>query len=184
MAKLVKGDCMAKNRNYGADLAQAAHDAGKKYGKKSLTFNEHKAIQKNAFPKENRYSDSGLKSMLTQKGIPYDNSSSKGGCFITTAVCNSMNLPDDCYELTTFRKFRDTYMMENDDKRNDVSEYYEIAPKICESINKLYNSNAIYRSILCDYLMPVLHEIEAGNNQRAYDLYKMMVLTLRGNYLQ
>lgn len=32
------------------------------------------------------------------------------GCFITTAVCDSFNKLDDCYELTMFRDFRDNWL--------------------------------------------------------------------------
>lgn len=33
-----------------------------------------------------------------------------GGCYITTAVCEFYGKPDDCYELTEFRKFRDEWL--------------------------------------------------------------------------
>ncbi|MDD2981362.1 MAG: hypothetical protein PHN80_15520, partial [Hespellia sp.] len=31
-------------------------------------------------------------------------------CYVTTAVCRSMNKPDDCYELTMLREYRDKYL--------------------------------------------------------------------------
>ena len=34
----------------------------------------------------------------------------RGGCYITTAVCEFYGKPDDCHELTQFRKFRDEWL--------------------------------------------------------------------------
>lgn len=36
-----------------------------------------------------------------------------GGCYITTATCEEYGKPDDCYELTTFRNFRDNWLKNN-----------------------------------------------------------------------
>ena len=33
------------------------------------------------------------------------------GCFLTTATVKYMGKPDDCYELTVLRDFRDKYML-------------------------------------------------------------------------
>ena len=49
-------------------------------------------------------------------------------CYITTAVCKTHNKPDDCYELTTLRGYRDTYLMKTETGREIVEEYYNVAP--------------------------------------------------------
>ena len=36
-------------------------------------------------------------------------------CYITTAVCKSLNKPDDCYELNLLREYRDQYLMRTKD---------------------------------------------------------------------
>ncbi len=60
---------------------------------------------------------------------------SKDGCFITTAVLRNIGILDDkCYELETFRKFRDTYIQTN--HPNLVDEYYVIAPTIVAKLNE------------------------------------------------
>lgn len=66
------------------------------------------------------------------------------GCFITTAVCEYYNKPDDCYELTVLRDFRDSYMLKNNELSKLVNEYYEIAPDLVEKLNSLPNKDEVY----------------------------------------
>ena len=51
-------------------------------------------------------------------------------CFITTAVCEAEGKPDDCAELTAFRRFRDGWLSQQPDGPALIEEYYEIAPAI------------------------------------------------------
>jgi hypothetical protein len=48
------------------------------------------------------------------------------GCFITTAVCDFLSEPDDCYELTLFRSFRDNWLSFQPDGKQLVEQYYDI----------------------------------------------------------
>ena len=51
-------------------------------------------------------------------------------CYITTAVCESLGKPDDCYELNLLRDYRDSYLMKQEDGEALVQRYYDIAPTI------------------------------------------------------
>lgn len=109
-----------------------------------------------------------------------DYSSGEGGCFITTAVCKTFGKPDDCYELTAFRNFRDTFMQQSEVMKKDVLEYYRIAPAICSKISESKEqANSIYTDIWNNSLSKALKEIEMGNNENAYKIYKDMVLDLK-----
>jgi hypothetical protein len=67
-----------------------------------------------------------------------------GGCFITTAVCLSGNKPDDCYELQTLRKFRDSWLVEWHPE--DVKQYYAEAPMIVSKISAREDAARIFNS--------------------------------------
>lgn len=110
--------------------------------------------------------------------------SSSSGCFITTATCKSHNLPDDCHELTSLRAFRDNFMKKDEKMMAEVMEYYEIAPKICSNIDKLENSSEIYDSIWSEYLRDAVDSVDAGENQKAYEIYKNMVFDLKKRFLE
>lgn len=104
-------------------------------------------------------------------------------CFITTAVCDSKQKPDDCYELTTLRAYRDDYMMQSEEGRRMVEEYYDVAPGLVQVINMQNNASEIYEDIYKSYLMPCVHLIENKENEACRDLYEEMVRELEKTYL-
>ena len=104
-------------------------------------------------------------------------------CFITTAVCGSFGKPDNCYELTSFRKFRDTYMLKTKEGEALVEEYYDVAPAIVTCIDMEADSASVYKSIWNRWLSPCLSDMEAGRAELCEARYKEMVLDLRKRYL-
>lgn len=103
-------------------------------------------------------------------------------CYITTAVCESRNKPDDCYELSVLRSFRDNYLLQSAEGEAMVHEYYDVAPSIVKHIGKRSDSDKIYEGIWQQYLFPCIHLIEAGQNEECVELYKQMVYELKGLY--
>lgn len=86
-----------------------------------------------------------------------------GGCYITTAICEASGKPDDCYELTKLRNFRDNWLAKQPDGLALISEYYKNAPKIVDAINALKNRNSIYAFLNKSFLKKCLNFIK--NNQ-------------------
>jgi hypothetical protein len=107
-------------------------------------------------------------------------------CFITTAVCKTLQKPDDCRELIKFRHFRDTFMQTTEEMRSEVFEYYEAAPQICASIDANGKKAAFekYASIWEQSLKPAFAALEKGQNLDAYNIYKKMVLDLKREFLR
>ena len=104
-------------------------------------------------------------------------------CFITTAVCDSFGKADDCYELTTFRHFRDDWLVLQPDGKQLVDEYYAVAPRIVAGINRLVNAAQIYKDIWREYLAPCLTFIELGDQSSCKAKYVDMVHHLKKLYL-
>lgn len=104
-------------------------------------------------------------------------------CYITTAVCDSQNKPDDCYELTALRNYRDQYLMKTEEGRQMVEEYYDIAPGIVLAIDMQQDSKRIYEGIYKEYLMPCIRYAEDGRNEECKELYMDMVYNLQKKYL-
>lgn len=105
-----------------------------------------------------------------------------GGCFITTAVCLSRDLPDDCYELNILRAFRDNHLKYNRDFAYLINIYYEIAPKIVREIDKSPNRNAIYNELYDNYIIKSIKSIENNDYKSATDIYVLMALKLFEKY--
>lgn len=104
-------------------------------------------------------------------------------CYITTAVCKSMDKPDDCYELTALRRYRDGYLAATEDGGNIIREYYNIAPTIVKRIDRQKNPDVIYRKIWEQYLSPCIRLIEEDRNEECKELYIRMVHSLEKEYL-
>jgi hypothetical protein len=102
----------------------------------------------------------------------------KGFCFITSAVCDSLNKPEDCYELKRFREFRDQYMMKSETGQKLVEEYYLTAPRIVTYLNMQTDSEERYRRIWSNFLQPCLMDIESGHKKRCRNRYVRMVREL------
>ena len=103
-------------------------------------------------------------------------------CYITTAVCESRHKPDDCYELTLLRSFRDDYLLKSAEGEAMVHEYYDVAPSIVKHIGKRADADEIYEGIWQQYLSPCIRLIEADQKEECVDLYKHMVYELKDLY--
>lgn len=83
-------------------------------------------------------------------------------CFITTAVCEFQGKADDCYELTTFRKFRDDWLAKAPGGERKIQEYYLYAPMLVQKIDRRADRGAVYQRIWQEYLQSCLKDLEAG----------------------
>lgn len=104
-------------------------------------------------------------------------------CYVTTAVCKSMNKPDDCYELTLLREYRDQYLSGTEEGRAIVEAYYDIAPTIVKRIDKESASQEIYASIWTQFIHPCVTLIEANKWEQCKELYTDMIHQLETKYL-
>lgn len=101
-------------------------------------------------------------------------------CFITTAVCQSLGLPDDCPELQALRWYRDEVLAQTESGRRDIDTYYRIAPRIVAQINQREDPAGLYRDLHRNSISPAVTAIRAGDMQRAYDVYLKMLRDLTG----
>lgn len=131
-----------------------------------LWNNEHKnrKISKSSFEEIN----SGFKTKL---------------CFITTAVCETLGRPDNCYELQAFRSFRDNYLKFQQGGPEQIQEYYLIAPMIVRAIDKSPKRKDIYKSIWERYLSKCLSFYEHNEYEQCRKTYTEMVENLRQEWL-
>lgn len=104
-------------------------------------------------------------------------------CYVTTAVCRSLDKPDGCYELKTLRDYRDRYLASTPGGRETIREYYNIAPTIVKRIEWQENANEIYQKIWSEYLEPCIGLIEQGKMEECRKVYTNMVHELEREYL-
>ncbi|MDR2409902.1 MAG: zinc-ribbon domain containing protein [Bacteroidales bacterium] len=118
---------------------------------------------------------------LSQSSSP-SSSKSPSWCFITTAVCDYFNKPDDCYELTLLRTFRDFWLTKQHDGKALIGEYYAIAPQIARAIANETDKDNIYGMLYDCYIAPCIKYIENNEFDECKDKYIEMVNSLK-NYM-
>ncbi len=101
-----------------------------------------------------------------------------GGCFLTTACCEYMSKPDNCYELAMMRKLRDEYIIETLGRKDLIDEYYACAPGIVEKLNKADNCEELYGKIYSDVTECAVY-MEHERNDLAFEKYLKMFENLK-----
>ncbi len=122
-----------------------------------------------------------LTKVSAKKKSSKNGSSEKRKCFLTTACVTARGLPDDCYELTTLRAFRDGYMSSLEDGPEMIEEYYRVAPQIVDAIHADPAADAIMNDIYAIILDCIGH-IESNRPETTLMIYRSMVLGLAGKY--
>lgn len=103
-------------------------------------------------------------------------------CYITTATCRASGKTDNCPELTSFRSFRDGWMIRNGDE-DLIAEYYDKAPAIVACIDLCDDSAARYEEIRARWLTPCYESLREERYADCRALYTDMVRTLEKRYL-
>ena len=110
---------------------------------------------------------------------PPTSNNSGSWCFITTAVCKHLGKPDDCYELTTLRSYRDTWLKNQPGGVELIKEYYTIAPLIVSKLEASNNFDQHCEALLELYIKPCIELINEGHYEKCKDKYIEMVYYAR-----
>ena len=121
------------------------------------------------------------KGQITQKTKDGQKETTDTQCYLTTACMRhyAEKFDDNCYELTTLREFRDTFVSEE-----DIAHYYEIAPSIVEAINQISGCEKIYEYIYENVIDECVKAIEHGDYEFAYNRYKNSILAFEKEYVK
>jgi hypothetical protein len=104
-------------------------------------------------------------------------------CFITTACCSLIGLPDDCWELTTLRRFRDEYLGRRPEGEAQIRLYYEVAPAILEAMAEGPQGRRELSWIYALWIMPAALMVRCGLNRAAHRHYVRMMRALMARHL-
>lgn len=115
----------------------------------------------------------------------YENSrshSSSGGCYITTALCEILELPDNNHYLETLRSFRNNYLKMNRQYWGLLIAYDIIGPTIATRLSQDENKKEVAKSMLINYINPAVMAILAKKNDEAINIYTNMTNALATEY--
>ncbi len=107
-------------------------------------------------------------------------SSSGGGCYITTMICNKMGFQDDCDALNTLRGFRDNVLQKNQEYQELLFEYDVVGPKIslCLQEEEVSFVEKVYQF----FIVPIVSFIKEKEHSIAIQKYVEMTLLLEDYY--
>ena len=148
--------------NYGIGFLQSSSKARKWYSKAVELGNNKEAKDK-------------IKSLD-------ENNEGNDGCFITTAVCSSLNKPDDCDELMTMRWYRDKLKSEDPDMKELIKEYYRTAPDIVKKIDCEPDASNIYRGLWDNSISKIYRSLKQAEYRNATLRYIDMFEKLCGKF--
>ena len=117
-----------------------------------------------------------------QEKIVIDASPSSSNCFITTAVCGSLNKPDDCDELMTMRWYRDKLKAEDPVMAELIKEYYRVAPLVVKKIDETSEAPMVYRQLWDNSVSKIYQDIKAKEYYQAKLQYMSMLEELCMRY--
>ena len=103
-------------------------------------------------------------------------------CYVTTAVCESLNKADDCLELNMLRDYRDNILFNEDGGKEMIEEYYDIAPTIVKRINRSENPSEEYENLYEKYILNCIKDIENKQYDKCRETYTLMVTELKKKY--
>jgi hypothetical protein len=112
-----------------------------------------------------------------------DDKCASPGCFITTACCEVLGLDDDCFELRTLRRYRDTVLARQPGGQQAITRYYALAPHILARI-RVKKREARLLSVYARFVLPAAIAARLGLNALAYRLYVRMLADLTGEPLE
>jgi hypothetical protein len=98
----------------------------------------------------------------------------EGGCFITTACCETLGLDNDCFELAALRRYRDQVLAKRPGGLADIARYYELAPLILARIPERTRGPRLCL-LYARFILPAALAAHLGLNALAYRLYRRMV---------
>ena len=145
---------------------------------RSRVIHQATPVQKQKIVEKVKESDSGFFKTIVKVGLGAMFGGFFGGCYVTTAVCEYRNKPDNCHMLYSFRKFRDSWLAKQPGGLALIGEYYDIAPDIVSWIDQRNNRDEIYECLYIDYLKPCYRLIKKKRYDECKTRYIEMVRML------
>ncbi|MBB5687027.1 CFI-box-CTERM domain-containing protein [Sphingobium boeckii] len=120
------------------------------------------------------YVESALPPGCVKKSI----STGGSGCFVTTAAVETIGLADDCWELETLRRFRDTALPRLPGGDALIRDYYALAPAMIARINERPDAQRVWLKTYWAGVIPSALCAAIGWNREAMACYSRSIRRL------
>ena len=93
-------------------------------------------------------------------------------CFFTTAACETVGLPDHCFELTMLRRLRDKHMAVTAEGRAEIALYYTAAPAILDALRRRPDARLRLVRLYAFVVLPCALLVRFGTLAAAHRFYR------------
>lgn len=114
---------------------------------------------------------------ILEKGFEDQQCVPPKGCFITTACCEVLGLPDNCFELRALRRYRDEILAGTPDGRAAIAFYYALAPALLNALEQEKRAEILCR-LYARFILPSAISAHLGFDRLAFRLYARMMQEL------
>ena len=97
-------------------------------------------------------------------------------------MCEYFGKPDDCYELTTLRHYRDNWLRKQPGGEALVRTYYDSAPLLVAKLKQSPHYADYCEKLMEQYIRPCIALIQAHEYERCKTLYVAMVEYLKAAF--
>jgi hypothetical protein len=111
---------------------------------------------------------------ILEKGFEDEQCVPPKSCFITTACCDVLGLPDNCFELRALRRYRDEILAGTPDGRAAIALYYALAPALLNAL-EAKNRAEILHKFYARFILPSAVAAHLGFDRLAFRLYARMM---------
>lgn len=98
-------------------------------------------------------------------------------CFLTEACCAMVGLPDDCFELTALRRYRDRVLAPSPGGAAEVGLYYALAPVLLPVLRRERDGRTLLR-LYFTHILPCALLATLGLNGAVHRRYRDMLVRL------
>ncbi len=111
--------------------------------------------------------------------LPVDYTGTGAACFFTTAAVGTLGLSDDCWELTTLRRFRDGPLATTPEGRALTARYYAQAPRLVAGVNTRSDAASIWLGAYWSHVLPCAVLARLGLDSLAVSHYRHLFTRLQ-----
>lgn len=98
-------------------------------------------------------------------------------CFLTEACCAAVGLPDDCFELTALRRYRDRVLAPSPGGAAEIGLYYALAPVLLPALRRERGGRTLLR-LYFTHILPCALLATLGLNGAVHRRYRDMMVRL------
>jgi len=173
MGKQEEYDCGVRDGRQAGAMDQVCHELGKVFNASELDRAYDAGFDHGVDSKSDSGGSSGSSSGCSSGG--------SGGCYVTTACLDALNLPRDSLEMKAMKTLTKEHILKSFTGKRDYVSYQRKGPAIVQAIESQKDSRRIWQEVYAK-IKDVTSSVMSGNLSEGHALYKELILGLEKQF--